>query len=131
MDGGCLCRAIRYRTDGPPYRVTNCHCLHCRQSSGAPFLTWIEFRPSQFHLVSGTPCRYESRPKVTRQFCGKCGTQLTYQHADEPDTIDVTACSLDDPSEISPEDHVWADRMVPWLKTADGLPRYRRGKYDE
>ena len=131
VEGGCLCGAIRYRIEGSSRRTTSCHCLHCRRSSGAPFVTWVEFRASDFTVVSGTPSRYESRPQVTREFCGKCGTQLTYRHADEPDTIDVTACSLDNVDEVSPEDHVWCDRMVPWLRISDGLPRYKLGRYDE
>lgn len=130
MEGGCLCGAVRYQIDGHPRRTTNCHCLHCRRSSGAAFVTWIECHPSHFRVVSGAPSRYESRPQVTRQFCGKCGAQLTYQHADEPDTIDVTACSLDDVAAVSPEDHVWCDRMVPWVKITDGLQRYKLGRYD-
>lgn len=106
MEGGCLCGAVRYRVEGYSRRTTNCHCLHCRRASGAVFVTWLEFRASDFTVVSGAPSRYESRPQVTRQFCGKCGTQLTYQHAQEPETIDVTACSLDNADEVSPEDHV-------------------------
>ncbi len=130
MDGGCFCGAIRYQIAGSPRRVANCHCEHCRRTSGAPFLTWVEVDPSRFRFVSGTPSRYESRPRVTRQCCPSCGTQLTYQHADEPDIVDVTACSLDAPDAVTPEDHIWCDRMVPWIKLADGLPRYKLGKYD-
>lgn len=131
MEGGCSCGAIRYRIDGGSRRTTNCHCRHCRRTSGAPFVTWIEVDPAQLEFVSGKPSRYASRPGVTRQFCPSCGTQLTYRHVDEPDVIDVTACSLDVLDTIDPEDHVWASRMVPWLKLADDLPRYERGRFDE
>jgi hypothetical protein len=126
-----LCGAIRYQIDGYPRRTTHCHCSHCRRSSGAPFVTWIEFHSSDFSIVSGTPSRYESRPQATRQFCGTCGSHLTFKDADEPDVIDVTACSLDNQDAVIPEDHVWCDRMVPWLKIADGLPRYKLGRCDE
>jgi hypothetical protein len=56
---------------------------------------------------------------------------LTYQHADDPDSIDVTACSLDTPEALTPEDHVWTDRRISWLRLADDLPRYRRHRDDE
>ncbi|HXI02616.1 MAG TPA: GFA family protein [Candidatus Saccharimonadales bacterium] len=128
MEGRCLCGAIRYRVDGPPRRTAHCHCLHCRQSSGAPFITWSEFDPSTFRYLSGEPASYESRAGVTRRFCGRCGTQLTYQRVDDPDAIDVTTCSLDDAAEIPPDDHVWADRMLPWLKMDDGLLRYGKDR---
>ena len=131
MDGGCACGAIRYRIDGTPSRTTTCHCRHCQLTSGAPLVTWIEVESSQFALVKGAPSRYESRPRVVRQFCSSCGTQLTYQHADELETLDVTACSLDTLDSINPEDHVWCDRMAPWIALADGLPRHNRGKYDK
>ena len=126
-----MCGAIRYQIDGNPLRTTNCHCLHCRRSSGAAFVTWIECHTSDFKVNSGKPSQYSSRPKVTRQFCGQCGTQLTYQHADEPNTIDVTACSLDSVETVAPEDHIWCDRMAPWVTLTDGLPRYKLGRDDE
>jgi len=94
-------------------------------------VTWIEVSSSQFTVVKGTLSRYESRPQVVRQFCARCGTQLSYQHADEPDVLDVTACSLDTLDSVTPEDHVWCDRMAPWIVLADGLPRYNLGKYDK
>jgi hypothetical protein len=125
MEGGCSCGAIRYRIDGTPHRVTHCYCEHCRRTSGAPLLTWAECRLAQVTIIRGAPACHETRPGVTRQFCSRCGTQLTYQRADDPDSIDVTACSLDTPDAVTPEDHVWCDRQVPWLELADNLPRYR------
>jgi len=91
-------------------------------------VTWVEFDPARFEIVSGAPSRYEARPQVTRQCCPTCGTQLTYERADEPEIVDVTACSLDEPEALVPEDHVWSDRMLPWIKIDDGLPRYRLGR---
>jgi len=124
IEGGCFCGAVRYQAEGPPRRVTHCHCLHCRRTSGAPFLTWAEFDPEHFKIVKGTPARCETRPLVTRQFCAACGTQLTFQDAEEPGSIDVTVASFDAPDEIIPEDHLWCDRMLPWIRLADQLPRY-------
>jgi hypothetical protein len=124
LEGGCLCGDIRYRIEGSSHHTTHCHCLHCRRSSGAPFLTWIEVYASELSIVSGTPAEYGSRPGATRQFCGRCGTQLTFRDAAEPEVIDVTVGSLDDADGIEPEDHIWCDRMPPWLRFSDGLPRY-------
>ena len=92
-------------------------------------MTWAEFDPETFRFVTGTPNECGSKPRVTRQFCGQCGTQLTYRHAEEEDVIDVTAASLDAPETVQPEDHVWSDRMLPWIRLSDGLPRYARSRY--
>ncbi len=128
MEGGCFCGAIRYRTDGAPRRVSHCHCLHCRRSSGAAFLTWAEFHPSQVRFAGDTPGSHESRPGVTRQFCRRCGTPLTYRNAATPESLDVSACSLDAPEDLRPQDHLWVCRMLPWIRLADGLPRHDRDR---
>jgi len=131
IQGGCFCGAVRYRITVPPRRVTHCHCLHCRRTSGAPFVTWAEFAAAEFTITEGVPARYSSKPRVTREFCAACGTQLTYRHADEPETVDVSAGSLDAPEALVPEDHVWAARKLPWIHLADGLPRFERSRFDE
>jgi hypothetical protein len=128
MEGGCFCGAIRYRLDGPHIRTTHCHCIHCRRLGGAPFVTWVETTRAGFRLLSGTMASVESRPGINRRFCSACGTQITYENSDTPESIDITACSLDNPERIVPEDHVWADRMLPWVKLGDGLPRYRKSR---
>ena len=75
MQGGCFCGAVRYEVDSASGRMTNCHCLHCRKTSGAPFVTWFEARTESFRLVSGSPVSCHTRPGVTRLFCGQCGTR--------------------------------------------------------
>ena len=42
-EGGCLCGAVRYRAQGQPNNVTNCHYRDCQQAVGAAFVTWAEF----------------------------------------------------------------------------------------
>ena len=127
-EGGCFCGAVRYRVDGQPKSVTHCHCLDCRKVSGAAFLTWIELERRQFELTRGTPERLEYESRVVRRFCGACGTPLTYERLKEPENVDVTLCSLDDPVAFQPQDHVWADRQLSWADVGGELPRYSRGR---
>lgn len=129
MEGGCLCGDIRYRVSDE-YSVTHCHCIHCRKLGGTAFVTWVEAECANFEWLRGRPAAYTTRPGVTRRFCSRCGSPLTYERADSPDHIDVTAGTLDDPSGLKPDDHVWFDRKVPWLKVDDGLPRYGLSRGD-
>lgn len=127
LEGGCFCGRIRYRATTAPTRVAHCHCEHCRRTSGAAFLTWMEIPRARFQWLQGTLGHVDSRPGVRRGFCRDCGTPLTWERTDADDpVVDLTACSLDDPSGIEPEDHIWCDRMLPWVRLADGLPRYPR-----
>jgi len=53
---------------------------------------------------------------------------LTFQFLRSPDSIDVTLGSLDHPDTITPEDHIWTKRQIPWIKLADGLPRFETNR---
>src|SRR5919107_944862 len=106
LTGGCYCGAIRYEADGAPFHETNCHCSICRRTTGAPFVTWFSVRRSGFRITQGQPTRFGSTAKGTRSFCPRCGTQITFEHADFPDEIDITAATLDQPERIEPKDDI-------------------------
>jgi predicted enzyme related to lactoylglutathione lyase len=80
---------------------------------------------ASFALTSGDPVPLRSSANVTRTFCGRCGTPLTYQRSETPDWIDVTIASMDDPRSVAPADHTWTSHRLPWLTIAGDLPRYR------
>jgi hypothetical protein len=129
--GGCLCGRIRYRATGKPTNETHCHCELCRRASGAAFVSWATFRSAAFDFAKGKPARFDSSEIAFRQFCPNCGTQLTCQFYNSPQTIDVTLASLDDPGTITPVDHIWTKRQIAWIKLADGLTRYAESRPSE
>lgn len=126
IEGGCLCGAVRYRAYGAAYGITHCHCKTCRRASGTPFVTWAGFDTDKITFTKGGPAAYKSSPKVTRTFCGECGTALTYQRADMPGSIDVTLGSMDEPEMLTPEDHTWMESRLSWIILDDQLPKYPR-----
>src|SRR5437773_10968703 len=97
LQGGCFCGRIRYEVAGRPFHATNCHCSICRRTTGAPFVAWFSARPNEFQIVKGEPMRFHSTEQGARSFCSRCGTQLTFQHVEFIDEIDVTTSSLDNP----------------------------------
>jgi hypothetical protein len=44
LEGGCACRAVRYRLTESPLIVHACHCRDCQRLTGGPFVIniWIE-----------------------------------------------------------------------------------------
>src|SRR5262249_20218375 len=77
----------------------------CRRTTGAPFVAWFSVHPGDFRIVKGEPMRFNSTEQGVRSFCSRCGTQLTFQHAELGDEIDVTTCSLDHPELVPPRDN--------------------------
>ena len=129
-EGGCLCGAIRYRVTGEPWARSICHCRSCRLASGAPSVAWSVFRPEDFSFVRGEPVRFESSPKVIRTFCGKCGTPLTYQHAERPAAIDLTTATFDHPELFPPAVEIWIEHRIVWERVNEGIPQYPRSSLD-
>jgi hypothetical protein len=125
-EGGCLCGGVRYTVSDGPRASAICHCVSCRRASGAQSVAWVVFPSEAFSFVSGDPAEYRSSAEVSRTFCGQCGTSLTYQRDGSPDSIDVTAASLDLPDEFPPTHHVWLEDKVSWESVDDGLPRFER-----
>jgi hypothetical protein len=126
LKGGCFCGGIRYEAGGTPFHKTICHCSIRRRTTGAPFVVWFSVPRSEFRLVLGAPTQFRSTPKGMRTFCPRCGTQLTFEHDDAPDEIDITTCSLDDPER--PDDHTRTSSKLGWVKLADGLPEHREAR---
>lgn len=123
-EGRCLCGAVRYRVEGEPASSGICHCQTCRRAASAPTLPHAVFPSARFAFSMGQASEYKSSPRVTRTFCGTCGSPLTYRTADVPDRIDVMTCSLDAPGSIVPSCHVWISEKVGWKRITDGLPQF-------
>jgi hypothetical protein len=125
LTGGCLCGAVRYRTALPKSPPTLCHCVSCRRAAGAHVLGLYTVDRGQVLFTQGRPLDYRSSAKVRRGFCARCGTALSYWHADWPADLSVTIASLDHPELAAPADHTWMADALAWDRPADGLPQYR------
>jgi hypothetical protein len=90
------------------------------------YVPWATFAKNAFVVTSGKMSEHHSSPQVTRGLCRQCGTSITYEHEDREGQIDVTLTSFDDPSQFSPEAHIWVDDKLPWVDIDDGLPQYAR-----
>jgi hypothetical protein len=124
LAGGCFCGAIRFRLTRPVRQACHCHCESCRRASGAPFVTWCTVERTEFVVAKGRIHEHASSPRVTRGFCGDCGTTLTYIHDARPTEIDVTVAALDAPERIVPTRHIFTSDKLPWIAIDDGLPQY-------
>ena len=126
--GRCLCGAIRYRCGPLLYPPTLCHCESCRRAAGAHVVGWLTVSHAQFVCEPAAPQEYESSPGVWRGFCSHCGTPLTYRNAKRAGELDVTICSLDEPGQVVPTDHIWMQDAPGWDRPQDGLPQYPAGR---
>ena len=121
-----MCGAVRFRTNGPPDRVLNCHCHSCRTHTGAPMATLAVFHEDQV-AFSGTPRKpYQSAQNVERSFCPDCGTSMTWETTlgDEGRLCAIHISCFEAPEALRPVAHSFHVERLPWFDAHDDLPRH-------
>jgi len=121
--GGCFCGKVRFEIRARGSVVAFCHCPTCRKTASAPVTAWVVFPAAGFSYVKGKPVHFRSSAKVTREFCGSCGSPITCSHDARPEEIDVTTGSLDHPERFAPSVHIFTRYSLPWMKIGDQLPK--------
>lgn len=117
--GRCLCGTIRYLATGAPLWIANCHCASCRRATGAPMTTYAGFPAGRISFIAGQPTRFHSSPGVTRTFCPRCGTPLTYEGDRWPGEVHVLVGSMDRPEHFPPKGDAFVEEKLPWLHLSD------------
>jgi hypothetical protein len=127
--GGCVCGGTRYALTATPIGLSDCHCVDCRRSSAAPYVTWGSVPASALRILQGETRRVPHAARF-RFFAACCGTPLFFRDAEDSAWIDVTIGSLDEPAAFPPEKSVWTEDKLPWLQLDPRLPAYPRLKTD-
>jgi hypothetical protein len=125
IEGGCLCGAVRYRSDAEPLMQVVCHCETCRKNSGSAFSMNVAVPQDTLRVESGSPRRYEDHSGASgkafyRFFCGDCGSHVYSHGAAYGAIVFVKAGTLDDPSWLAPNMHIWCAEKLPWVAIPEG-----------
>lgn len=129
FEGGCACKAVRYRVSADPIAVMNCHCRACQYASGGGYATAVVVPPGSFEIVKGVPKGYasvgDSGAPVTRYFCAECGSPIYSQPQSRPIHV-VKAASMDDPSGLKVMGALYTSEAQPWAHVDPGKPRFEK-----
>jgi hypothetical protein len=126
--GGCLCGAVRYESTGDPVFSLQCHCRDCQRQTGSAYIAAMRVPAAGFRITKGAPKQYVSTSdggnRVTRAFCGDCGSPIYIQVSTRPDLVGLRVGTLDDPSEFHPEADIFVKSAQPWDHMNPALPKY-------
>ena len=119
-EGGCDCRAIRYRMTSPPLFVHCCHCRWCQRETGASFALNALLESDRVQLLQGgvevidTPSNSGKGQRISR--CPKCRVALWSNYGGGGDAIRfVRVGTLDEPDRLPPDIHIFAASKQPWV----------------
>ena len=108
-----------------PFSLGDCHCIDCRRSAGAPYVTWGSVRREDLRVTKGEPRKIAHANRI-RSFAACCGTHLFFEERIDSGTVDVTIASLDDPAPFAPEKTIWLDDKLPWVTIDNSLPQFQK-----
>lgn len=130
LEGGCYCGEVRYRTEGEPMFKGQCHCRECQYGSGGGPNYVMAMPGDGFEYTQGKPAgftRSDLDNPVTREFCGKCGTQLVSRSPSLPGAALLKVGTLDDPAAYEgPQVAIFTCDLQPFHQIPDGLPTFER-----
>jgi hypothetical protein len=125
LTGGCVCGGARYALKSRPFALIDCHCIDCRRSAGAPYVTWGSVPREDLVVTRGEPRKIAHANRI-RSFAACCGTHLFFEDSKDSDAIDVTIASLDDPAPFAPQKAIWLEDKLPWVTLDESLPMFQK-----
>jgi hypothetical protein len=133
-EGGCTCRAVRFRLESPPLFVHCCHCRWCQRETGSAFVLNAMIESDRVTLVQGavdvvdTPSNSGKGQKIAR--CPACRIAVWSNYAGAGDAVRfVRVGTLDEPDRLPPDIHIFTISKQPWVVLPEGTPAVP-GYYD-
>jgi hypothetical protein len=130
--GGCACGQVRYELLSAPYDAGWCHCRTCQLSSGSPAMVFASVPEGDLVWTKGQELvrSFASSSFGHRSFCGACGTPFLMKVDHQPETVDFSVATLDEPDRVFPGFHIFYGSRIGWFEPADTLPRHDRFRPD-
>ena len=127
-----MCGAVRYELTSEPFDCGWCHCRTCQLSSGTPAQPFASIKRGDWVVTSGTDSLRSVRSSNfgQRSFCAQCGSPLYVTVEHQPEPLDFSVVTLDDPDAVPPEFHIFWGSKVAWFNPGDDLPKHDRFRPD-
>lgn len=125
-EGGCSCGAVRYRLASEPLFVHCCHCLNCQRQTGSAFVINLLIEADRVELLAGDPQPVDvPRDRGTQRIyrCPTCQVAVFSEYT-RPQVRFVRGGTLDEPSSVAPDVHIFTKSKLPWVSLPEGVPAF-------
>ena len=127
QEGGCACGELRYRLISEPMFTHCCHCLHCQRQTGSAFVINLLIEADRVEVLTGTPQaidvpRDDGNPQRIFR-CPRCQIAVFSQYS-SPHVRFVRGGTLDDPTGVTPDVHIYTRSKVGWVTLPPQTPAF-------
>jgi len=126
-EGGCSCGEVRYRLTADPMFTHCCHCVNCQRQTGSAFVINLLLEADRVEVTAGEPRAVDvPRDDGSSQRIYRCPTchVAVFSEYTRPEVRFVRAGTLDDPSTVAPDVHIFTRSKVPWVALPDSVPAF-------
>ena len=126
-EGGCACGAVRYRLTDEPLFTHCCHCLNCQRQTGSAFVINLLIEADRVDVLAGAPHPADaprddgSAQRIYR--CPDCKVAIFSEYG-WPEVLFVRAGTLDEPSSVAPDVHIFTRSKLPWVELPESVPAF-------
>ena len=128
LEGGCSCGAVRYRLLSAPMFVHCCHCRDCQRQTGSAFVLNALIEADRVELLAGEPAPVSMPTDSGRPHdiyrCPKCRIAVWSDYGRRGVMLFVRVGTLDDPSALTPDVHIYTRSKLPWVGLPEDVPAF-------
>lgn len=122
ITGSCLCGAVTFELSGELRPPVSCHCAQCRKTSGHHWSA-TQVPDDQLNITKDTGLKwFRSSDWAQRGFCDQCGSSLFWR-MDGEGTTSIGAGTLDGPTGLRMQKHIYVADKGDYYDLTDGLPQ--------
>ncbi|SJZ67457.1 GFA family protein [Consotaella salsifontis] len=122
--GGCFCGKVRYRLTDRPLFTHCCHCRECQSLTGSAFVINALIEADRIEMLCGAPVavRVPSTSGAPHDVyrCPDCQTAVWSDYGARGWLRFVRVGTLDEPSAITPDIHIYTRSKLPWVRLPEG-----------
>jgi hypothetical protein len=105
-----------------------CHCLNCQSQTGSAFVLNAFYETDRIEVLSGeldvsTVESGSGKPHDIYR-CRTCGVAVWSDYGRRPGLRFVRVGTLDDPTALSPDVHIFTRSKQPWIQLPDDVPSF-------
>jgi hypothetical protein len=128
LEGGCACGKMRYRLASRPMIVHCCHCRDCQRQTGSAFVLNALIETDRVEKLKGETNAVavptdSGRPHHIHR-CPSCETAVRSHYGGRQAIAFVPVGTLDDPSALPPDVHIYTRSKLPWVALPAGVPAF-------
>lgn len=128
FSGSCACGTVQYEVMEAPMFVHCCHCTECQRLTGSAFVINALIETAHIHVKSGdltaisVPTNSGGPHDIYH--CKNCQTAMWSDYGRKAGMRYLRVGTLDEPSRMPPDVHIFTRSKLPWVALTDGKPAF-------